>query len=89
MPPGKHGKGNGMKYYTFNLPLNQDQIKKMQDAFAECIGPETQGSGLFCMVNFKTGTLRGMIMPPDVCSAFRPALDGVLAASQKDEMGNL
>lgn len=78
-----------MKYYTFNLPLEAAQIRKMRESWDECIGADQPGAGLFCFVNFKTGMLRGMIMPPDVCQAFKPALDGALAASQKDDLGNI
>jgi hypothetical protein len=78
-----------MKYYTFTLKLEPEQIRKMQDAWDDCIGCDPTGSGLFCFISFKTETLRGMIMPPDIRQAFKPHLDGVLAASQKDDLGTL
>jgi len=78
-----------MTYYTFNLPLTAEQMTKVRDAWDECIGPEQPGAGLFCFVNFKTGTLRGMIMEPEVCQAFKPALNGALAAAQKIDLGNI
>jgi len=39
-----------MKYYVFNLPLEAAQIRKMKEAWDECIGPGQPGSGLFCTV---------------------------------------
>ena len=77
------------KYYTFDLPLEAGQIRKMKDAWDECIGPEPAGAGLFCFVNFKTGLLRGMIMPQDVCGQFKPTLMSALAGAQKDDMGSI
>jgi hypothetical protein len=78
-----------MKYYTFNLKLDPVQVQKVKDIFDECIGADLKGSGLFFTISFKDGALRGMIMPPDTLDAFRPALNGVLAACEKDELGML